>query len=436
MKDIKIKINKLGAIRDSEITMAPLLVISGESNLGKSYLATLIHYMYRQLLEWKFRDFFSQKGWSYEILAQNNKEEGKISFSTSELIEWLNEDACKYMRKALGNPGMEMDIMFEIPLKQDTYNMTYKTELMGISGKEELYLIFEIEDFKNAYRIPANSKDISILPWYELFGLEIKTELLGDDYLEETFTMPPGRGVLLNVGSALQDSLRGESAIIKEFLDDWDIVKRMDPKEQVDPNLYQFLTDIIEGKIVIDGTRGLLYQMQNGSNQPIPINAAASSIKELAPLSMLVEKCPIESLSILFEESEAHLHPSKQLKIADFIALAASKGAHMQITTHSDYVIRRINDRIMLHFLKNHLSETEYSKLLKESKFNDLTLDPALVGAYLLRKKNGTSDSVEVVHQSSSSEGISYESFYSVLENDVQNSYIIKRFFDDARQNC
>ncbi len=37
MKAIKIHINRLGIIKDSDITITPMMIFSGESGLGKSY---------------------------------------------------------------------------------------------------------------------------------------------------------------------------------------------------------------------------------------------------------------------------------------------------------------------------------------------------------------------------------------------------------------
>ena len=45
MRTVTFNITKLGAIRDSKIELKPLMLFSGESGLGKSYAAFLIHYL-------------------------------------------------------------------------------------------------------------------------------------------------------------------------------------------------------------------------------------------------------------------------------------------------------------------------------------------------------------------------------------------------------
>lgn len=52
----------------------------------------------------------------------------------------------------------------------------------------------------------------------------------------------------------------------------------------------------------------------------IPITAAASSVKELAPFALMLQKGIVGDYSILFEEPESHLHPDMQIKVADLLA--------------------------------------------------------------------------------------------------------------------
>ena len=63
MEGITIHINRLGAIRDSVVKLKPIMIFSGESGLGKSYMAMLCHYVFIVLLDKeRFNRFFIQKG--------------------------------------------------------------------------------------------------------------------------------------------------------------------------------------------------------------------------------------------------------------------------------------------------------------------------------------------------------------------------------------
>ena len=70
---IKIKIEKLGRVVESEIEIAPLMVFSGESGMGKSYLALLVHYFYDVLIvpNRSLAKLFEDLGYYYNEMAKN-----------------------------------------------------------------------------------------------------------------------------------------------------------------------------------------------------------------------------------------------------------------------------------------------------------------------------------------------------------------------------
>lgn len=72
--------------------------------------------------------------------------------------------------------------------------------------------------------------------------------------------------------------------------------------------------------------------------------ASAASIKELAPFVIMLQKGLVGLYSIMFEEPETNLHPELQIKVADILAQLLHTKCRFQVTTHSDYFLRRIND--------------------------------------------------------------------------------------------
>lgn len=414
MKSIKIKINRLGAIRDSEIELYPLIVLSGESGLGKSYVAFLIHYIYKLILEKRISGFFVDKGWNYDDFDSEKRKNGKLIVSTKELQQWINEDAKDYLRNIIGNNNLDLDLSISFPFEKDEFEFIYKTEYFELpEKKEETYIYFELDEL--GFRIPENTRNLGVQPWSSLLSVLLKESFFGNTLLEQTFMMAPGRGALLNVGSNYQESIRTTSGMYDEFLRDWQVVKEMAPKKGTALDLQQIIKRINGGGIIIEN-QNIYYQLNANNN--LPIAAAASSVKELAPMAMLLDKYPVEGLSILFEEPEAHLHPSKQIAIADFIVQAVNKGAHMQITTHSDYFLRRLNDRINLGRIQK-TNDEAYHKTIEETNLEDFVLDDSLIGAYLLKKRKD--DMVEVVKQTLKN-GIPFDTFHSVLRKDFDIS--------------
>ena len=67
MKNVKIKIHQLGMIGESEeIALNRLMIFSGESGLGKSYLSIICHYIFAVLLDNKrINSFFEKNGFDF-----------------------------------------------------------------------------------------------------------------------------------------------------------------------------------------------------------------------------------------------------------------------------------------------------------------------------------------------------------------------------------
>lgn len=423
MKTIKININRLGTVRDSKIELKPLMILSGESGLGKSYVAILVHYFYKLIAESRLQGFFDSEGWGFDTLLNHNSHEGSFTVSADKLLAWINEDAKTYMRQSVGNEELAVDVTFEIPFKKKEYVFRYSTVMFGIEGKEEKSFLFQLD--KTSMRLGSENdvKSIGSLPWAMLLQDTLRQDLLGSNQINQTFTMVPGRGALLNLPITMQERIRGNGDIYTEFLNDWYVVRSISVRRRAESDLVSILYDINGGKIELDEHDRVVYRIDGETL--IPISAAASSIKELAPLYLLLDKYPAEELSILFEEPEAHLHPKKQVEIADFVVRAINKGTHMQITTHSDYFLRRLNDRIFLHKI-NAISPSAYKDTLTRYNYSDFTMNPSLIGAYLLRREND--GSVKVVSQELE-KGIPYESFYDVIKKEAGHSLDIQQTY-------
>ena len=428
MNTVKIHINRLGAVRDSEVELKPLMIFSGESGLGKSYVAILVHYVYKLLSENRLQNFFLANGWDVDTLTVTSPQNGTFTVQSSQLLQWINEDACHYMRDSVGNPELPVDVSIQLPITQLLYTFTYRTVLIGMEGKEESNVVFELNGDLNL-RVEGNVKSLGGMPWAILLQNSLNREIFGATNIDQTFCMVPGRGALLNIPYTAQDRLKNSKDnkdnkdIYSEFLSDWDIVRTMDPHKERDTDLVARLYDINGGQIEIDEDEKVIYRLTDG--KPMPINAAASSIKELAPLYVLLDKYPSSRLSVLFEEPEAHLHPQKQVSIADFVVSAIGHGMHLQITTHSDYFLRRINDRIFLGKIRD-LSEPTYKSTIEKYRYTDLTITSSVIGAYLLRRVGA--DEVKVIPQSLE-KGIPYESFYDVIRKDSRHSLDIQQTY-------
>jgi predicted ATPase len=390
MERIKIKIEKLGRVVNSEIELAPLMIFSGESGMGKSYLALLAHYFYDVLIisdrNPRLPHLFEYLNYDYKEMAKTFKGEGvALTITKQDIEKWMETDAVNYLRFMLNSERLEGKIKVTLPsVVPDTIVFKYKEEFSGLVNNEDVDLVLGINEI--GYRISQSTIN-DTTPYAAVLSAFLVSCLYGDVYaLRSTFNMPPSRGPVLS------ENVIANSGMYKDFIADVNELSNVpsNPKLTSVPLLKQLFT-IMEGEVKKEDNR-LMYHTNGVS---MPVSAAAASIREIAPLQILASKWDISKTAILIEEPEAHLHPTKQRMMADVVGHICKAGAHVHLTTHSDYFLQRINELIMFQiYVNNHNQEQEAIK----SIISKTGISPAFsinaddVLAYLvLRQEDGSS---------------------------------------------
>ena len=425
MKQIDIKINELGAIRDSSLKLKPLMLFSGESGLGKSYAAFLIHYLYFLLSDSsdRLKLFFSDQNYNFESIFDKVQSGSQIlTIPKKEVFDWLNKDAVSYIGYLIGNEEFSGSVEIRIPCDYDDFVFTYREDLGGLQGQEEMMYHIELSHF--SYNILSSKFEKNLQPIMLLLKAELKDILFGDyKDMGSTYLLPPSRGALMEIN----ERPSFVSGMYQEFFDFKNVLSAaMQRPDTVNQDIIECCMSVNEGSLNrVDGRI-----MYNTHGVVMPLTAAASSIKELAPLTLFLNRYSTKSVSFLFEEPEAHLHPNRQVKVADMISCMINDGAHMQITTHSDYLIKRFNNLINLYLLKNMIDEDKYRAILQKWGIKEMfLLNPQNVGAYVLRREeDGTSRIVE--QDVVTDKEISFDSFYSAIENDMALTREIRKYFE------
>ena len=397
---IEIQIEQLGPIRDSKIVLKPFMFFSGESGTGKSYTALLIHYIYCLICDNALSDFFKEQGVSYnQLMAEHpDDEEGVLyEFSLSQLEAWCSKAAVSYLGQMLGNPALKAQISIRFKGVPDHYKYTFKKEVLNLSGDVMDY--FDLIQLNNGHsvRVPHRSEKWEAIPLYLLFQISMKT-IFGIKQ-SKTFLLPPSRGALVGLSDTTRWGVMASMGMYEEFLSDFSDLKAKKIDNTDTRQQYKELSEkMLQGNIQIRDND--LFYEQPSMEVPIPIMAAASSVKELTPFALMLQKGVVAEYSILFEEPESHLHPEMQIKVADLLAYILNEGGRMQVTTHSDYFLRRINDLIRLNLLKNKMGEEEYVAFCEQHGFNpDITISPTKVGAYYFQRQGSVVNRISPSHR-------------------------------------
>lgn len=425
MKCIKVRIDQLGRIRNSEILVSPLMVFSGESGLGKSYLALLCHYFFELLINTsRLNHFFVDNNIDFNILAKDFKDVGTaLEIKKQDLEAWMAKDAILYLRYMLGYDGISGQIEITLPESiPDTMAFTYKNELTGLVDKEEIYTILSLGNLR--FRIQEKTQ-FDESPFAFLLRFVMIDYIFGNyQMLDSTFVLPPSRGPILT------EQIIPTTGMYLEFLNDMTGLNRIKPRPDTASEIVlKLFRTILEGEVNKEETT-YIYTTNDAS---MPVSAAAASIREIAPLQILAKKQDVSRCAILVEEPEAHLHPLKQRMMADIIGALSHNGAIMQITTHSDYFLRRLNELIMFAKAKKTTDDPDKLRTLSE-KVNiveDMSIDESIIGAYLLRKQ---ADNTSIAVKQDISNGIPFTAFRDAILDNMNYQDILGDFLQDVTE--
>lgn len=425
MKCIKVRIDQLGRIRDSEILVSPLMVFSGESGLGKSYLALLCHYFFELLINTsRLNHFFVDNNIDFNVLSKDFKDAGTaLEIKKQDLEAWMAKDAILYLRYMLGYDGISGQIEITLPESvPDTMAFTYKKELTGLVDKEEIYTILSLGNLR--FRIQEKTQ-FDESPFAFLLRFVLIDYIFGNyQMLDSTFVLPPSRGPILT------EQIIPTTGMYSEFFNDMAGLNRTKPRPDTASEIVlKLFRTILEGEVDKEETT-YIYTTNDAS---MPVSAAAASIREIAPLQILAKKQDVSRCAILVEEPEAHLHPLKQRMMADIIGALSHNGAIMQITTHSDYFLRRLNELIMFAKAKKTTDDPDKLRTLSE-KVNiveDMSIDESIIGAYLLRKQ---ADNTSIAVKQDISNGIPFAAFRDAILDNMNYQDILGDYLQDVTE--
>lgn len=417
LKDIVYTINKLGAIRNAELTMNQFMLFSGDSGLGKSYLAVLSNYIFQVMVSPdRLGRFLSEKGYSLNQLRKQLGTSGEaFRISRNELEAWMSKDAVEYLKYMFNAEGLTAEISISLPISDDLV-FNYKKESEGIVDAEDNYLIFSVND-DLSYRIKNEDESVgreSALSYLLRFYL-VHVILGNYQNLRYNFILPPSRGALLT------EMITPYTGLYAAFVEGLERAKAALPvPEDQNSRVSKEFEKILDGEVYRDKLSGGYLYKTDGVT--IPISAAASSIRELAPLSLLVKRFNMAYSSLLFEEPEAHLHSLKQRMVADLISLLVANQTCIQMTTHSDYLLRRLNELVMVNKI---VADRQISAQKKKGLPKGLALNPDAIGAYYLKRREDRS--VEVIKQNVD-DGIGFDSFYAALRQNLDNDTLFSSY--------
>lgn len=393
--NIRIIIDKLGPITDSEIVFKPFMVFTGESGLGKSYTALLWYNLITSLTPMRLQEFITKK------INGSVKEE--LTFKFKDFRMWLNQNTAAFLGYLLGNNNFDCQVNYVFEIDDDKPVEMKRLHDEDASGFTRYSINGDIDVF------PLDLEDNVLMMSFSLHGY-LSELCFGKNYLRPLI-LPPARAAFMGANTT------SPIGMYRDFLAQLDDLKT--PSRNISPDnqfFVNYIAKLADGEIVLEN--GSVF-LQFESGEKIPVSAAASSVKELMPFLLMLQNGTIRQYnSLLFEEPEAHVHPKKQFLVMDMLARCCNRGMLIQMTTHSDYLLGRMNQLLVLGKIREKSMEA-FENFCKEHLFNkNLYLHTEQVGGYYFKREN---DRV-VIEEQDLSFGLPFNSFENTVKSQMELS--------------
>ena len=393
--NIRIIIDKLGPITDSEIVFKPFMVFTGESGLGKSYTALLWYNLITSLTPMRLQEFITKK------INGSVKEE--LTFKFKDFRMWLNQNTAAFFGYLLGNNNFNCQVNYVFETDDDKPVEMKRLHDEDASGFTRYSINGDIDVF------PLDLEDNVLMMSFSLHGY-LSELCFGKNYLRPLI-LPPARAAFMGANTT------SPIGMYRDFLAQLDDLKT--PSRIISPDnqfFVNYIAKLSDGEIVLENGSVFL-QFESGEKNPV--SAAASSVKELMPFLLMLQNGKIRQYnSLLFEEPEAHVHPKKQFLLMDMLARCCNKGMLIQMTTHSDYLLGRMNQLLVLGKIREKSMEA-FEIFCKEHQFNkNLYLHTEQIGGYYFKREN---DRV-VIEEQDLSLGLPFNSFENTVKSQMELS--------------
>ena len=132
-------------------------------------------------------------------------------------------------------------------------------------------------------------------------------------------------------------------------------------------------------RLVGDEIRFRSRSQRKGRSFNIPLHLASSSVRGLSDLYFFLRYEAKRTDLLIIDEPESHLDTRNQIELARLLARCVGAGLRVLITTHSDYLLKEINNLVML--AQDFKSKDAVLKKLHYTA--DDALDPSSIRAYV-----------------------------------------------------
>ena len=388
---MKLTINNIGKLKNAEVVIDGITVITGENDTGKSTVGKVLWSVFNSFFEIK-KQIRTDKISSIleELRRVSSMQDIRNNLVHSSIVEYdldLN-DFLKQLEKKLEvlNDVRGLDDESKDELK-DTLEKIKKR--INLSDDEIMKKITQI-NFNKEFNSQINN-----LNFLEEGNIDLKIKnkninlIISDDKIQIKDFFSLYENVMLLDNPRIIDNL-AENIILSankifsiiENLHNSKFISmlRNDKSSTATDNILneeklskieEKLNKIVDGKFLKKDFG--VYFYRNKSGKEINIKNLSTGFKVFSIIKLLIQNNQLrENGTIILDEPEIHLHPEWQLKFAELIVLLQKEfGMHILLTTHSPYFLNaievfserhKIEDKCKYYVAKNE----ENSSIIKD----------------------------------------------------------------------
>lgn len=399
-----------GPIAAARVDLRPLTIFAGPSNTGKSYLATLIYALHKSFgpHERSMADVFPVPGFDDDhgddvrhalrdwIATAPDLPEPPppvVSFMGSALRQRLDLDAFVSINHAFG-----LTDLADLTLRDETAKTRIELAAPRVPPSPPLRFAMEMTNG----RLGTEAEDLARMlvqswPWTtdlkRLRGAAIRTAVALQESSGETDAyeaalaymvevlleagrgqilqpfshpahyLPAGRAGLMNshrllTTRSVQQASRPApdvvllSGVAADFLSQ--LVNLPGRPRDLAHLAGRFEEVVLAGTVRVAPNAAdypdFTYRPE-GWEEELPLMRTSSMVSELAPISVYLRYVLRAGDTLLIDEPEAHLHPSRQTRLARLLAEVVHAGVRVVITTHSEWLLEQFANLIRLSAL-------------------------------------------------------------------------------------
>jgi predicted ATPase len=413
---MKIKVSNLGIISEGTIDLSKKIsLFCGQNGTGKTYLAYVIYGLLKNRLR------FDEDNEIVDKLIENSRVTINIDFqsifdfkqsmfartknSLSDFFGIGEDDSKKLFPKfKIENTETEKEFKSRIISTEFTtnikiFNIEFSlTKLKGetqitISLNENIstplrlrlfrgYIKSSIESFLAFYPI----KDVVMFP-VERNSINTFSKQLSirkQDRFDTMLLFKDKEKDIRKIESLL-DLKRYPLSISDELRVADDLVEIKKQKSKFYDFAEELERELLLGEVNISNDGEILFIPNNSPSTKLPIQMTASIIKTLSSLVVYLKHRAKDNDLIIIDEPEINLHPENQIILTRIFARLANKGFRLLISTHSDYIVRELNNLLILSRKDN----TSVMKNAEEFSYkNDEYINQEDLGVYAFKFDN------------------------------------------------